>query len=90
MKVSLIITDLRGMAGDRVEDFEEFLKSKLPKNTKINMGEPVEIEGPDTFDSDRVRLLAKRFLAKNHLFDDLRVVTIEKSLAIKNRKRKRI
>ncbi len=90
MKVSLSIADLRGTDGEKADAFQDFLKEKLPKSWKINTGEPIEIEAEAGLKAAQIRLLAKKFLAKEKLYEDLRVVTLGENLAIKGRKRVRI
>ncbi len=90
MKVNLNIADLRATEGAKADEFQDYLKEKLPKSFKVNTGEPVEIEAEEGLKSTSIRLLAKKFLAREKLQDELRVVTLGDNLAIKNRKRKRI
>ncbi len=90
MKVNLNIADLRATEGAKADEFQDYLKEKLPKSFKVNTGEPVEIEGEEGLKNARIRLLAKKFLAREKLQDELRVVTLGENLAIKNRKKKRI
>lgn len=90
MKISLSITDLRAMEGEKADAFQDYLKEKLPKSFKVNTGEPIEIEAEEGLKNARIRLLAKKFLAREKLQEELRVVTLGENLAIKNRKRKRI
>lgn len=54
------------------------------------MGDPIEIEAEEDLKNARIRLLAKKFLAREKLQDELRVVTMGENLAIKNRKMTRI
>ena len=90
MKINLNINDLRAADGSKADEFQEYLKEKLPKSVKINSGEPIEIESDEALKNARIRLLAKKFLARENLQDELRVVTFGKNVAIKNRKKKRI
>ncbi len=90
MKVNLNIADLRATEGAKADEFQDYLKEKLPKSFKVNTGEPVEIEAEEGLKNATVRLLAKKFLAREKLQDELRVVTLGDNLAIKNRKKKRI
>ena len=90
MKINLNINDLRAADGSKADAFQEYLKEKLPKSVKINTGEPIEIEGEEDMKNATIRLLAKKFLARERLQDDLRVVTFGENLAIKNRKKTRI
>ena len=89
MKVSLSIADLRGTDGEKAEAFQDYLQEKLPKSMKVNLGEPIEIEAEEGLKSGQIRLLAKKFLAREKLYDDLRVVTLGDRLAIKHRKKTR-
>jgi hypothetical protein len=90
MKVNLNISDLRATEGAKADAFQDYLKEKLPKSVKINLGEPIEIEAEEGLKNATVRLLAKKFLARERLQDELRVVTLGENLAIKNRKKTRI
>lgn len=90
MKINLSIIDLRAADGAKAEEFQDFLKEKLPKTFKINPGEPIEIESEEGLKDATIRLLTKKFLAREKLQEELRVVTLGENLAIKNRKRKRI
>ncbi len=90
MKVNISINDLRATDGALGDQFQEFLKEKLPKTIKINTGEPIEIEAEEGLNHARVRLIAKKFIAREKLQEELRVVTMGENIAIKNRKKKRI
>ncbi len=90
MKVNLNIADLRAIEGAKADELQEYPKEQLPKSFKVNTGEPVQIEAEEGLKNARIRLLAKKFLAREKLQEDLRVVTLGENLAIKNRKRKRI
>ncbi len=90
MKINLNINDLRATDGSKADAFQDYLKEKLPKSVKISTGEPIEIEAEEGMKNARIRLLAKKFLAREKLQDELRVVTLGENLAIKNRKKKRI
>ena len=90
MKVSLSIADLRGTDGTKADAFQDYLEEKLPKSWKVNLGEPIEIEAEKGLKSAQIRLLAKKFLAREKLYDDLRVVTHSDGLAIKHRKKTRL
>lgn len=90
MKINLNINDLRAADGDKANAFQDYLKEKLPKGVKINTGEPIEIEAEEGLKNARIRLLAKKFLAREKLQDELRVVTLGENLSIKNRKKTRI
>ncbi len=90
MKVNVNINDLRAAEGSKADAFQEFLKEKLPKGVKISTGEPIEIEAEEGLKNASIRLLAKKFLAREKLQDELRVVTLGENLAIKNRKKTRI
>ncbi len=90
MKVTLSIAALGAVDGAKADAFKDYLKEKLPKTFKVNTGEPVEIEAEAGLKDDQIRLLAKKFLAREKLTEELRVVTMGESLAIKNRRRKRI
>jgi hypothetical protein len=90
MKLNLNINDLRTTEGGKADAFQDFLKEKLPKSFKINTGEPIEIESEEGLKSAQIRLLAKKFLARERLQEELRVITMGENLAIKNRKKKRI
>ena len=90
MKISLSINDLRAIEGSKADAFQDYLKEKLPKDVKINTGEPLEFESGEGLKNAKIRLLSKKFLARERLQDDLRVVVFGENLAIKNRKKKRI
>ncbi len=90
MKVNLSISDLRAADGAMADEFQDYLKEKLPKTAKVNTGEPIEIESEEGLNNAKIRLLAKKFLARQKLQEELRVVMLGENLAIKNRKKKRI
>ncbi len=90
MKVNLSISDLRAADGAMADEFQDYLKEKLPKTVKVNTGEPIEIESEEGLNNAKIRLLAKKFLARQKLQEELRVVMLGENLAIKNRKKKRI
>ncbi len=90
MKVTLSIADLRATEGEKADAFQDYLKEKLPKSFKVNTGEPIEVEADEGLKNGQVRLLAKKFLAREKLQEDLRVVSLGEGLAIKNRKKKRL